>query len=41
MNYRAGNFGNSYLDQNNNRLGFSSVSKGYGYSNRSTFLIYF
>ena len=34
MNYRpTGNYG--YLDQNQNRLGASTVSKGYGYSNRS------
>ena len=38
MNYRANNYGNNYQDTNNNRLGYSSVSKGYGYSNRSTFL---
>jgi hypothetical protein len=39
-NYRPTNYGNSYLDQNN-RLGYSSVSKGYGYSNRSiTYLRY-
>jgi hypothetical protein len=38
MNYRANNYGNSYMDTNNNRMGYSSVSKGYGngYSNRST-----
>lgn len=42
MNYRPTNYGNSYLDTNNNRLGYSSVSKGYGYSNRSNvFLIIF
>lgn len=35
MNYRPANFGNSYTDQGN-RLGYSSVSKNYGYSNRST-----
>lgn len=34
MNYRPANFGNSYTDQGN-RLGYSSVSKNYGYSNRS------
>ena len=39
MNYRPSNFGNSYTDQGN-RLGYSSVSKNYGYSNRSIFLIY-
>ncbi len=40
MNYRAGNYGNSYLDPTNNRLGYSTVSKGYGYSNRSIFLFH-
>jgi hypothetical protein len=40
MNYRAGNYGNSYLDPTNNRLGYSTVSKGYGYSNRSISLFY-
>jgi hypothetical protein len=40
MNYRpTGNYGNSYLDQNQNRLGHSTVSKGYGYSNRSIHFI--
>ncbi len=37
MNYRP-NFGNSYLEGNNNKLGYSNVSKGYGYSNRSILL---
>lgn len=36
MNYRSPGYGNSYID--NNRLGYSSISKGYGYSNKSTFL---
>lgn len=37
MNYRPTNYGNSYLE-GGNRLGYSSVSKNYAYSNRSTFL---
>ena len=39
MNYRPTNYGNSYMDTNNNRLGYSSVSKGYGYSNRSNIFL--
>jgi len=37
MNYRPNNYGNSYIDQPN-RLGYSSVSKNYAYSNRSIIL---
>lgn len=40
MNYRQNNYGNSYMDTNNNKLGYSSVSKGYGYSNRSILFSY-
>jgi hypothetical protein len=39
MNYRANNYGNSYIDQPN-RLGYSSVSKNYAYSNRSIYIKY-
>jgi len=39
-NYRPTNYGNSYLDQNN-KLGYSTVSKGYGYSNRSFIILIF
>ncbi len=38
MNYRP-NYGNSYMDAGN-RLGYSSVSKNYGLSNRSIFFVY-
>ncbi len=39
MNYRPTNYGNSYIDQPN-RLGYSSVSKNYAYSNRSILIFY-
>jgi hypothetical protein len=35
-NYRVNNYGGSYYDQG--RLGYSSVSKNYGISNRSTYI---
>lgn len=33
MSFRTNNYGGSYLDHN--KLGYSSVSKNHGYSNRS------
>jgi hypothetical protein len=35
MNFRPNNYGNSYYDTNNQKLGYSNVSRGFGYSNRS------
>jgi hypothetical protein len=35
-NYRVNNYGGSYYDQG--KLGYSSVSKNYGISNRSKYI---
>lgn len=39
MSYRMPNYGNSYMDSNA-RLGYSSVSKNYAYSNKSNLFFY-